>query len=401
VALILVSDHNLLENFGSIAKIMNFLRHTAVPVLFAFAVVIMFSCDRAKSQSVAQSRTIAPVLESSWRAYVQRFIQDDGRVIDYSASDISTSEGQAYAMLRAVWVGDRVNFDRTYQWALKNLNSGIRDDHLWAWRWGKDPHGKWGVTDKAFASDADQDAALALILAARVWNDEQYTQQARAMLQDLWAHGTVEVAGRRYLLAGDSLCKGTVCRINPSYYAPYAYRLFARLDGGSNWAALVDTSYDLLGIVSGFADTGLPPDWAQLNTRDGRITRSSEKDSAFSYDAFRVYWRIELDRELFNEPRADEYLRKSLQWISVEWKKRQKLPAVIAPSGKPLVQYESLEMISALMCAMHDDAMQKKLAASYSQGIWGDRDKYYLQNWAWFGTAVYNGFLGPIQMMKK
>jgi endoglucanase len=380
---------------------MNTVRHSVVLLLFIFALVIMFSCGKAKSQSVTQSRTIPPVLEASWRAYVQRFIQDDGRVIDYSASDVSTSEGQAYAMLRAVWVGDRVNFDRTYQWALNNLNSGVRDDHLWSWRWGKDPQGKWGVTDKAFASDADQDAALALIIAGRVWTDEQYTQHARAILQDLWTRGTVEVGGRRYLLAGDSLCKGERCRINPSYYAPYAYRVFAGVDTTSNWASLVDTSYDVLSIVSGFAETGLPPDWAQLDTRNGRISRSSDKDSAFSYDAFRVYWRIELDRELFQEPRADDYLRRSLRWISAEWKKRQELPAVIAPSGKPLAQYESLEMISALMCAMHDDAMQKKLAGSYSKGIWGDRNKYYLQNWAWFGTAVYNGFLGPIQMMKK
>jgi endoglucanase len=359
----------------------------------------MFSCEKVKS--VAQPQAIPPVLETSWRAYAQRFIQEDGRVIDYSASDISTSEGQAYAMLRAVWVGDRPNFDRTFQWALKNLNSGVRDDHLWAWRWGKDPHGKWGVTDKAFASDADQDAALALILAGRVWNNEQYTQQARAMLQDLWSRGTVEVAGHRYLLAGDSLCKETICRINPSYYAPYAYRVFAGLDASSNWAGLVDTSYDLLRIVSAFADTGLPPDWAQLNTTTGAITRSSDKDSAFSYDAFRVFWRIELDRELFREPRADEYLRRNLQWISAEWTKRQALPAVISPAGKPLAEYESLEMLSALMCAMHDDAMQKKLAAAYSGGIWGDRNKYYLQNWAWFGTAVYNGFLGPIQSINK
>jgi hypothetical protein len=114
-----------------------------------------------------------------------------------------------------------------------------------------------------------------------------------------------------------------------------------------------------------------------------------------------VFWRIELDRELFREPRADEYLRRNLQWISAEWTKRQALPAVISPAGKPLADYESLEMLSALMCAMHDDAMQKRLAAAYSGGIWGDRNKYYLQNWAWFGTAVYNGFLGPIQSINK
>ena len=38
------------------------------------------------------------------------YCEDDGRVIDYNASRISTSEGQAYAMLRAVWIGDRSSF---------------------------------------------------------------------------------------------------------------------------------------------------------------------------------------------------------------------------------------------------------------------------------------------------
>jgi len=380
---------------------MNIVKSGSVIFMFVYALPIVFSCERGKSQSIHNASAVPPILEESWRAYVQRFIQSDGRVIDYSAEGISTSEGQAYAMLRAVWVGDRTSFNRTFNWALNNLNSGIRDDHLWAWKWGKHPRGNWGVMDKAFASDADQDAALALILASRVWNDEHYAASARAMLRNLWALGTVDVAGRRYMLAGDSLCKGSICRINPSYYAPYAYRIFAAFDAGSNWSSLVDTSYDLLRTVSRFAGTGLPPDWAQLDTNTGEIMRSSDRDSAFSYDAFRVYWRVELDRELFRDSRADEYLRESLQWISAEWETRQKLPGVISPAGKPLVEYESFEMLSAVMCATHNAAMQKKLQAVYSQGIWSDRNRYYLQNWAWFGTALYKGFLGPLQSVNR
>src|SRR2546427_5131820 len=42
----------------------------------------------------------------------------------------STSEGQAYAMLRAVWVQDREVFDKCHLWARNNLNSGCRSDHL-------------------------------------------------------------------------------------------------------------------------------------------------------------------------------------------------------------------------------------------------------------------------------
>jgi endoglucanase len=380
---------------------MNIVKAGSAGVILAFALLSMFSCGQGQPQTVRRPVAPPPLLLESWRVYVQRFIQDDGRVIDHSASGISTSEGQAYAMLRAVWVGDRPVFDQTLRWALNNLNSGIRNDHLWAWKWGKDPQGKWGVLDKAFASDADQDAALALILASRIWNNEQYAEQARAMLGDLWTSGTVEVGGRRYLLAGDSLCKGSACRINPSYYAPYAYRVFAGFDPSLKWAGLVDTSFDLLRTVSRFSDTGLPPDWAQLDTKTGEIARSSEKDSAFSYDAFRVYWRVEFDRELFRDPRADEYLRESLHWITAEWERQQKLPAVISPAGKPLVDYESLEMLSALMCATHDAAMQRRLEGAYSKGIWSDGSRYYLQNWAWFGTAVYDGYLGPMQLMNR
>src|SRR6516165_9890907 len=116
---------------------MNIVKSASIIFMFVFAFPGMFSCEKRESQSIQEAGAVPAVLEESWRAYVQRFIQSDGRVIDYSASGISTSEGQAYAMLRAVWVGDRTTFDRTFNWALNNLNSGIRDDHLWAWKWGK------------------------------------------------------------------------------------------------------------------------------------------------------------------------------------------------------------------------------------------------------------------------
>jgi endoglucanase len=366
-----------------------------IPLISLIGVVVMLGCAQEKSQGGPS------ILQESWNAYTQRFIQPDGRVIDHSADGISTSEGQAYAMLRAVWIGDRARFDQTFQWARNNLNSGIRKDNLWAWKWGKDPSGKWGVLDKAFASDADQDAALALILASRVWKDEKYADGARAILRDLWTLSTIQAGGHRFLLAGDTLCKDTICRINPSYYAPYAYRVFAEFDRSADWASLVDSSYRLLTTVSELSATRLPADWVQLSTVTGEIFGSSDKDRSFSYDAFRVYWRIELDREIFQEPRAAQYLGESLKWIVSEWKKNHTLPAVISAEGKALVDYESIDMLSTLMCATHDEWMYRKLQSVYSQGIWGDGDRYYLQNWAWFGTAVYSGFLGPLELVKR
>ena len=362
----------------------------------------LFACG-ATQGTRAESVRPPGVLQESWRAYSGRFIQHDGRVIDYRAHSLSTSEGQAYAMLRAVWMKDRPTFDRTYTWAVNNLNAGSRTDHLWAWKWGQDTNGQWHVLDRAFATDADQDAALALVLASVVWKEPRYLAQARAALADLWSLATIPLNGRRFLLAGDSLCQGSLCRMNPSYYAPYAYRIFQKFDSSHNWGELVDSSYLVLNSVSRLTSTHLPPDWAQLNTQTGAITLLSPADSVFSYDAFRTCWRVDLDRDLNRDPRAADYLKFSLSWFASEWNQHGSMAAVVSSNGKPEVEYQSYEMLAGVMPAMRlVDAtaaagIERKLASIYDRGIWGEKDSYYLQNWAWFGTALYQGYLGPLR----
>lgn len=353
----------------------------------------LLACGRG-----TEAKAPPDVLNVSWQAYLRRFVQKDGRVIDYRANGISTSEGQAYCMLRAVWMRDRATFDKARAWAVNNLNTGVRRDHLWAWKWGRDTNGKWRALDRAFATDADEDAALALILAEKTWNEPAYGRQARAMLADIWNHATVQQAGRRYLLAGDTLCKGNICRVNPSYYAPYAYRIFGAFDQSRNWNELVDSGYFFLDGVSRLTATRLPPDWVELNTATGAIRLGSAKDSVFSYDAFRTCWRVALDYELYQDPRAAAWLKSSLGWMANEWRAKGRLAAVISASGEAEVQYQSLEMLAGVIPAMRvlspdvAAAMNTKLQTVYAHGIWGEDDSYYLQNWAWFGTALYLGY---------
>ena len=368
----------------------------------------LFSCTPRPAQSEQETRGggVPPILAESWSAYLKGFVQQDGRVIDHKGGGISTSEGQAYAMLRAVWMNDRETFDRTYKWGVDNLNSNIRHDRLWAWKWGKDNDGAWRVLDRAFAFDADQDVALALILASQTWNDPKYGADARRLLADLWNIGTIVSGNRRVMLAGDTLCGAASCRLNPSYAAPYAYRIFAKFDTARSWNELVDASYNLLESASALTQTGLPPDWVGLQMKDGRITMGDDKDSVFSYDAFRVYWRVALDRQLFNDDRADRYLKQSLGWLVREWQMKKRLPAVISASGQSRADYESIEMLAALAPALRfvdsDVAagMYNKVAARYSGGIWAEKDSYYIQNWAWFGAALYNGYTAPFDRMR-
>jgi len=380
-----------------------------ISVLTVTALIVISSCN-VNSGVVIQpppDKQPSAVLIESWRAYVSLFIQKDGRVIDHKGGGFSTSEGQAYAMLRAVWMRDRAMFDKTYRWALDNLNSGIRRDHLWAWKWGKSPQGRWQVLDKAFASDADQDVALALILAANTWNEPKYLSEARAVLKDLWDLGTRSVAGRRYLLAGESLCQPQECKLNPSYCAPYAYRIFSQNDKSHSWAEIVDSSYSLLDAAAGLTKTHLPADWVWLDMRSGSIRLGNDKDSVFSYDAFRVFWRIALDARLFDEPRADKYLQKASSWLIEEWQKRGKLPAVISKDGQDLAKYESPEMLAGVMPAFQNlkpavaSAIEGRLQANFRDGIWFDRQSYYIQNWAWFGMALQQNYLVPFEQSRR
>jgi endoglucanase len=377
-------------------------------LVVAFCVASLVACGSGSVSEPSPNRSPANVelLRQTWRAYVGRFIQGDGRVIDPKTGDSSTSEGQAYAMLRAVWMDDRAVFERTYTWARNNLNAGVRSDSLWAWKWGRAPDGSWRVLDAAFASDADQDAALALIMASRQWNDATYLQDARRILADLWTSGTVVSSGRRLLLGGDSLCQGRTCRLNPSYYAPYAYRIFAKHDPAHPWMELVEGSYYVLEATSSMTATLLPTDWVLLDSSAGTLRLGNENDSQYSYDAFRTHWRIAADAQLHGEPRADAYLRRSLAWVVEEWKSNNRLPAAISREGVPRAGHEAPEMLAALAPAVRrfspevGDAMYRRVQSGLSGGFWSDRESYYLQNWAWFGSALYEGYLTPLEAVR-
>jgi endoglucanase len=199
------------------------------------------SCTVPQPRSTLASSLEAPdhraLLAESWTAYRKRFIQADGRVIDWEAESRSTSEGQAYAMLRAVIADDPETFALTLRWAETNLQrqdeSKIPIDSLWAWKWGQDAGGKWGILDPNVASDADIDGITALILASRRWQRSNYLTLARTKLKDLWTKATITLPAdqKRYLLPGAAKLfqRNEKLKANPSYLAPYAFRLFAQV----------------------------------------------------------------------------------------------------------------------------------------------------------------------------
>ncbi|MBE9126572.1 glycosyl hydrolase [Coleofasciculus sp. LEGE 07092] len=407
------------------------------PVLKAVAVVVVvsnltgcvsisFTEEPETPLSPSPTTTVSPVvsspslptgtanqdiLEQSWVIYKQQFIQEDGRVIDYEASDRSTSEGQAYAMLRAVLIDDPTIFALTLDWAEKNLHrlsaTGEPVDQLWVWLWGKDKSGNWGSIDSNFASDADIDAITALIWASRRWNRPDYLELAQLKLQDLWELSTVAgPKGERYLLPGPKAAfapSASTIYLNPSYFAPYAFRLFAQVDPKHDWLSLVDSSYQVLEKSSQVSTVGLPSDWIALNPQTGQfqpMPSTHKLQSVYSFDAYRVWWRVAWDADLFGAPAAQRYLNESTKLLQTQWRSSSRLPARIDLQGKSLVNYEATSQYAMLYLAlrsvnpdMAQQLLKQKLLPRYNQGIWDDESAYYTQNLAWLGllpTTVIN-----------
>lgn len=348
------------------------------------------------------------LLTESWTAYRKRFIQADGRVIDWEATGRSTSEGQAYAMLRAVMVNDPETFAIVLRWSETNLQRRDKAkkpiDSLWAWQWGRDANGNWEVLDANVASDADIDAITALILASRRWQRPDYLTLARTKLKDLWTHATITfpVDRKRYLLPGAIALfqRNETLKANPSYLAPYAFRLFAQVDSERNWLSLVDSSYQMLEQSSKVSPVGLPSDWIAVDPKTGMYTAldsGSPLITQYGFDASRVWWRVALDASWFGEPRAKAYLKANLGYLKQMWQRERKIPAKLDLQGRPLVDYEATSQYGMLYAAFRvvdpaiaQEILTQKLLPSYRNGFWDNDSAYYSQNLAWFGLLPPN-----------
>lgn len=340
----------------------------------------------------------------AWRAYVRRFIQRDGRVVDWSDGGVTTSEGQAYALVRAAWAGDRRTFDRVLGWTRDNLQGGD-PVALPAWRWGR-RDGAWGVIDPNPAADADVWMAYALLLAAERWGDPAHAEQARGLMGAIWDAEVAEVGPWTLLLPGPWAVGQDPVRLNPSYFLPFAFRAFAAADPAHDWMALVDGSYGLLAALMPYGR--LPSDWVHLDPDTGLRAADPADAPADSphhgWEAFRVAWTLAAEARWYDEPRAHTLLA-TYGLLTARYAADGRIGAVVDVQGAPRVAYGSAGFHGCLLAAWSvthpADAARlfdreiAPLAGPDGRGGWGGRDDYYGQNWTWLGVAFRAGVARP------
>ncbi|MDE2589013.1 MAG: hypothetical protein KGL95_05040, partial [Patescibacteria group bacterium] len=340
------------------------------------------------------------VLNLSWNSYKKYFLTPEGASIDPYQHNATTSEGQSYALLRATWLDDKTQFDKTWGWTQKNMQ---QNNGLFSW-YILQSDGITITKKPQSASDADEDIALSLLFAFMRWHNNSYLISAKKIIAGIWKNEVRLVDNQAYLVAGDWAKNQNEIIVNPSYLAPYEYRIFAQVDS-HNWNNLLNNSYSILSRCSDATlDTpfsvGLPPNWCSFSNNGNLVSISPTiGDSNYSYDAFRVPFRLALDYVWYKDSRDEQYIREH-QFLLQQWGKRKMLFVGYTHDGKVNQNYESAGAyganIGAFILENKQEAnniyIQKILPKFYTNGdmnYWEDPKNYYVQNWAWFGTALY------------
>lgn len=305
-----------------------------------------------------------------WEAFKTNFIGQDGRVVDYYNGRVSHSEGQGYGMLLAVKYDDKAVFDKLWQWTQDNI--AVRNDHLFAWKWGERTSGVWGVVDYNNATDGDILIAYALIKADEEWPNNNYKNTALKIIKSVRENLAVEWNGHQLLLPGyhGFIRENDRFIVNPSYVIFSAYRAFAKVDAEAFWQKVYKDSM-LLVAKSCFGSLKMPADWVMLEGRD--IAVCNERKPYFGYEAIRVFLYLSWEEN----PPFPEGLAKMLDiynklgfiplWVDVA---NDSISLQNAPPGFYAVFARAAEK-------MGEKTLSKKLFKEASERLAYDKKDYY------------------------
>ncbi len=239
------------------------------------------SSDPGTGDSTPDARSATQIGED----FLDEWVDDDGRVVRRDQGDDTVSEGQAYGMLVAAAVGDEDRFAAIWDWTKEEL---VRQDGLLAWRWADG-----AVVDDMPASDADVDAARALVLAGAAFDRPTWTTEGIQLGTHVLDEMTASTDVGRILLPGPWAAGSGPWSYNPSYAAPAAFAQLGEASGDPRWAELEQGSRAVTTNV--LTATALPSDWAQVQ-QDGTVVPLPSADGSsgtvqYSYDAGRLALR--------------------------------------------------------------------------------------------------------------
>jgi endo-1,4-beta-D-glucanase Y len=338
-----------------------------------------------------------------WESYTQHFMDGQGRVIEHSAGDRTTSEGQSYAMFFALVDNDRPRFDKVLHWTETNLAGGDLTARLPAWSWGEAPDGSWKVLDANSASDADLWIAYSLIEAGRLWHDPHYESLGKSVAGRIAQEEVALVPGiGTTLVAGNQGFHpdANTWIINPSYLPlSVLTRLAAAVPDGP-WLSVIASLGPVLSRGSG---SGYAMDWVVAGSGIRPVSGPADLAAGGrqlpalgSYDAIRVYLWLGLADPA--TPGRSELLR-SVSGMAEYMSSRNVPPAKVDSLGRvvdsagtigfsaAIVPYLTAMGMATQAKAQMERVEGAKDAATGMYAAGQDTPRYYDQNLVLFATG--------------
>jgi len=284
---------------------------------------------------------------SSWKtSFIQECTSNGSAVVKNGGGVYS--EGIGYGMLLAANNNEQALFDKLWKFYTDHLDpNGLMN-------WSMDACAAPGNNNANAAADGDLDAGLGLAIANKQWGG--YQSQAQNLIgkikqfeTDSCSNGLVVLRpGDNWGGCSDPNNKG---KVNPSYFSPGHYRVFATIDtaNAAFWKQLAADSYTLLAQYQATMN-GLVPEWGY---NDGRV-----ESSTYDYNACRTPWRVAMDFMWFCTPEAKTFLEKIGSYVdgkggvtSTGFAKNSAFVGAFADSGIAISQAKIDGYVSSWMTA--------------------------------------------------
>lgn len=255
-------------------------------MMAALILALLGASEPAMSLTVQPPGIVGTISTQDWEAYRSRFVDDDGRVVDTGNGNISHSEGQGYGLILALAAGDRVTFEKIWNFTFTEFL--IRDDGLAAWKW--DPKARPRVADRNNASDGDILIAYGLAKAGEAWKEPRYTQAAQKLAKAI-GKNLLSRNGNSVVLLPGAQGFGAQDRpdgpiVNLSYWVFEAFPVLAALAPEYEWKQAWREGVMLLQQATS-GRVRLPADW--ISIRDRVQTRPADGfPPEFGYNSLRI-----------------------------------------------------------------------------------------------------------------
>ncbi len=198
----------------------------------------------------------------------------------------TVSEGIGYGMLIAIMMDDKTLFDGLWKYAVQWIPDGANH---YVMDWNLDNNG--GIKGANGATDADEDMAMALLMADKIWGSGgaiNYKAEWQNMINAIW----------NYEVSTGTVYSGDAYQypLYSSYMEPAWFSCWNSYDGqGHNWNTPINWIYGtyLPHIYNNYGKLGFMPNQADSSLNP--TTNTTHAALEMGYDASRYPLRIGID----------------------------------------------------------------------------------------------------------